>query len=670
LAAWLWFYFHRGDTPLLPRPVGLAVAPFDQAVGMQAARGYEIAGRASSYLRRLPRVASAPIDAAARAWRSADPSLSETERLAWLADTLRARYAVSGRVQASGATLDVRLLAYDSLLRRSIELSVPGDSADLAGLGDRIGFEIARRLVGNPGSEGRALRFTQNAQAAAAFWTGEEASSRGAWRTAEEAYLRALAADSTLVLAKWRLGMARRWSISPETFPPGFYPLDSSARQSFSRTEATLVDAQFARSAAQRFALYRQALDSAPSDPHASLLYGDELFHRGPLAGLPLDSAVVMLTLAVGADPFMAPAWEHLAWARIRLGQRDSAAYALRRLREVSGPPAESWIYLPTLLQAAYAIRFDAPPAQVMARVFDSAGALPRAARGAIGFDLPEYQLQFGAYLAGSPGRSRGDRANGLVAQGVALMALGRPAEALARFDTAALVFPLPAEATLQAAEWRVIPAALGLPGVTAAERQDGRARLAALAADTGVRGGRAAWALAVDAFLAGDTLTGRRWQLATSARADVRTAPLARLLDALAAHARGDSNAIALTSPVLDVDSAGRQVDPFLRSAAHLLRGAWSEAAGAADLADRAWLWYENTDAIGWPDAEAQPVDVDWALGAYAGERRAALALRRGDSRKGCDLARRSLTFWSHPDAGMRGTVDSLRVLAHRCSL
>jgi hypothetical protein len=149
---------------------------------------------------------------------------------------------------------------------------------------------------------------------------------------------------------------------------------------------------------------------------------------------------------------------------------------------------------------------------------------------------------------------------------------------------------------------------------------------------------------------------------------------PLARMLDALQTHARGDSNAvartsaIAMTSLVLDADSAGHQIDPFLRATAHLTRGLWAEAAGAFELADRAWLWYENTDVVGWPSAEAQPVDVDWALGAFAGAKRARLAFRQGDRIHGCALARRTLAFWSRPEPSLTPVVDSLRALAREC--
>jgi tetratricopeptide (TPR) repeat protein len=664
----LWRACHPQPKALASVPaVGVVVAPFDQAAGLPQVRGYEIAGRAAFYLHRLPRIVGAPIDAAARAWRSSD--LPESERLPWLAATVHARFAVWGSVQPRGSRLEVRLLGYDTLSRRAFEFPVSGDSADLAALGDRIGFTVAKTLLPDSLSmyQPTPLRFTQSSDAAANFWQGEEATSRGAWKTAEQHYVRALAADSTFVLAKWRLGMARRWSVSPETFPRGFYPLDSIGREGLSRTEATLIDAQFAPSAARRFDLYREALDSAPWDPYAALLYGDELFHRGPLVGQPLEAAVAMLGRAVANDPFMAPAWEHLAWAQIRRGQRDSAGAALQRLIQVSGPAAESWIYTPDLLRAAFALRFEAPTPEAAASAFGSRDALALAARFAIGFDMPQRQLDFGGRLAEAAGRRSPQRANGLVAQGVALVALGRPAAAFSRFDSAVGLFPTPDEAALQAAEWRVVPAALGLPGVSAGDRGEGRTRLQALAAAAGPRATRAAWALALDGFLTGDTADGRRWRQVVRARGEA-AGPLDGLLAALEAHAMGDPAALPLTLPVLDYDSAGRQPDPFLRAALHLVRGNWFESTGDMVLADQSWLWYENTDAVGLPSGEAQPVDVDWALGAYAGARRAMLAFRCGDTTHGCPLARRTLGFWQDVEPGTLPVADSLRIQARGC--
>ena len=185
--------------------------------------------------------------------------------------------------------------------------------------------------------------FTVKAAAVPEFFQGEAAFARDAWKTAEDHYLLALQADSTFVLAAWRLGNVRRWLLSPHAFPPSFYPLDSIRRRALSPVELKLVDAQFAPSEEQRFALYDEALKLASDDAYAALLYGDELFHRGPLVGRPLEDAVAMLRRALAAEPSLAPAWEHLAWALIRLGAvprrrtRSTVCFARRAARTSRG---------------------------------------------------------------------------------------------------------------------------------------------------------------------------------------------------------------------------------------------------------------------------------------------------------------------------------------------
>ena len=86
-------------------------------------------------------------------------------------------------------------------------------------------------------------------------------------------------------------------------------------------------------------------------------------------------------------------------------------------------------------------------------------------------------------------------------------------------------------------------------------------------------------------------------------------------------------------------------------------------------ELAERAWLWYENTDAVGWPSAEGAAGST-WTgpLALYAGARRARIAFRLGDRSRGCALAARTLGFWKGSEPGVAAAVDSLGALAHGC--
>jgi hypothetical protein len=236
--------------------------------------------------------------------------------------------------------------------------------------------------------------------------------------------------------------------------------------------------------------------------------------------------------------------------------------------------------------------------------------------------------------------------------------------EALPLFDSAAALFPRPAEARLQAAEWRVLPPALGVPGWSPRERERGRATLRDLAEDRAL-GARASWALAMDAYARGDSTEARLRTERVSASGD---RPLLLLLAAMASAGRGDAaGALTASEPVLAYDSAGHAPDPFLRAALHLKRGEWHQGSGDTAGADRAWLWYENLDLRGWPDAEAQPAEVDWSLASHARALRARLAFQRGDRAQGCPLARRVEEVWRDAEASS-ATPEDVATLARAC--
>jgi hypothetical protein len=342
----------------------------------------------------------------------------------------------------------------------------------------------------------------------------------------------------------------------------------------------------------------------------------------------------------------------------VRLGDRERADSALVQLERWAGGPEGSEIHVPTFVRMAYAVRFGGAAAQegVVGSLSRSPEQLALAARGALSFELPAAQVVLGTALAHA-GPTPGARASGLVGRGVALVTLGRAAEAQAAFDSAAALFPDPREARLQAAQWRVIPAALGVPGWSEEERERGRRALRAMRTDRLV-GERAAWSLALDALARGDTA-------ATGNYAD----GLSALLNAMDSAACGNwAGALAASEPALALDSAGRG-DPFLRSALHLQRGAWLERAGQRANADRSWLWYENLDLVGWPSAAAQAAEVDWALATYARSRRARLALAAGDQARGCALAETVAEAWSGAEPAVAAAGRELADLARSCA-
>ena len=650
----------RHDLVLFPfETIGLADSALDRAIYRST----------EWYFRRLPSLSLVPRASALRGWHGSP--LPETRRLAELTARTRARFGAWASVRRSDAQLEVDVRVVSDRGKPLLRETILGDSADRLALGGRIGARIVAAIADSlPATFRRGSALVQvRPDAALEFLQGEAAAERDAWLPAERHYQTALQLDPTFVLAAWRLGNARRWMPLRDSppFPAGFLALFQARRNDLPEVDRHLVEAQFAPTGPRRFAAYEAARRLAPDDAYVMLLYGDELFHRGPLGGRSLDEAARMLAAAAAADSTLAPAWEHLAWALIRLGRRADAARALDNLRRIAGRREESEIYLPDFLQVAYTARFDpASLASAGGPLLKSPPALALAARGALAFDLAEVGLAFGRRLAALEDTPAEMRASGQVAQGVALMALGRPEAALAALDSAATLFPEPHTARLQAAEWRVIPGALGIPGIPAAEAARGREELAVLAAGPG--GVAAAWALALDAFARRDTVAGLRWQNVVTRR-DSAGGALGPLLAAMrAAQAGHPHSALRISEAALASDSAGYARDAFARSALHLLRGEWQLATGRAEEADRSWLWYENTDAVGWPDAEAQPADVDWALSSWARARRSALAARTQRSDDACALGRRVLEVWRDAEPPTARVADSLRASLAAC--
>jgi tetratricopeptide (TPR) repeat protein len=647
----------------------IAVFPFE-AVGLaDSSLGDHLSRLTASYLEASPGVLVVPIRTSFQDWRAS--SLPPAARVARLSGELGAKYGVWGVVRPSRRGLEVQLYCLEASGRTRLETVIQGDTADRMAVADTIRLRVigavlphAKQLTRNLGALAGV-----DPRALADFLAGEAAAERDAWLTAERHYQNALNIDPTFVLAMWRLANVRRWMpLRPGgPLPAGFLSLYRSRGSNLPAKDRLLIEAQFAPSGDQRLALYEDALRQAPRDANVALFYGDELFHRGPLSGLGRDSAISVLRRVVQLDSSLSPALEHLSWALIRSGRNQEARSSLDALHRAAGKPEESEIYLPLFLEIAYSARFTSDTTPLNNPVLHSPSGLSLAARGAFSMDIPETGVRLGSRLASLPSAPDSLHGSGRIAQALALMTMGRPRQALLQFDAAGALLSQHTEARHQAAEWRVIPPALGLPGMTAADVEQGRRALIQLSRDS-TRSVRAAWALSLDALSRGDSAGAVPWlKLVVSQTSP--TNPFHALLRAMQQATAGRFEAaLQLSEPALGYDSAGKAGDAFFRAALHIQRGDWLERMNRPEAAQRSWLWYEGLDVVGWPSSVVQAAEVDWPLANLGRLRRARLAAKSRNKADACRLAAELSRSWADAEPPFAPLLAEARALQRRC--
>jgi hypothetical protein len=370
----------------------------------------------------------------------------------------------------------------------------------------------------------------------------------------------------------------------------------------------------------------------------------------------------------------MALPYDHLLFAALRQGKQEDARKALR-FRQITGTRrsyADPDVL--SLARLAYDERFRPWRARLTRRYLgwfgDSAqiSGITRVFRTAVPWsDIPESQVALGELLRTRAGADSMLRASIHEGKAIGFMALGRSHQALAHADSAAAIWGSDM-ADLERAEWRVVLRALGLP---IADSGDWQARLQVLARDSALAP-RAAWALGLAAYAAGDTTEGRRWttRLATG----TGNQALERYLSALALAARREWHAaISLADSLETAFNVADPPDPFARAVFHLQRGAWFTAVGDRRGADREWRWYEASDIDGWPHGPAQAGEVDGMLGVYARlirseaqlHPKAEVALRT----RGCAHVRRVVELWDEADETFQELKERADSLLHTCA-
>ena len=649
----------------------LAVLPFRASAEGLAIDGEDFRQDVQLVLRRFGRLRLTSAGVIAQKLGPAPHQPSSAELL-----RLNADYAVSGTFVRQGDGWLLQMKARDSTAEELFDIRVPGspdrpldwssaaaDSLVLKAFPEH--WEYYQLLRAHPSNSLRA-----NTE----FFSGDSAFQRDAYNTAESLYVKALAADSNFVFASWQLGLVYRFLRMPfEDHLRRLYQVHGAELPPQYRD---LIEAMLDPDLRSRFTRYRRTVAEFPHDGLVRFVYADELFHRGALVGFPLDSAMAQFHEAVDLEPFLdqMPAWDHIFYGNMRMGYRPQADAALAE--RVSIPPSgeEEDIQRRKFFKLAYDDRFQPWLGALKRRGFEiiaSGSTLERVnrfARLGSSFDIPTSQASLGRILI-HKGRTVHERANGYRALGMALLVMGQPLAALRALDSGAVLFGQP-DSLLERAEWRaMLPVYFEAPVVPDSDRRWALATLTALA--TGPPGpvaSRAAWALAVEANVRGDTTTANRLGAGLAAPS---ARHLSRLLGALQQSARGrPDSALAITEPLLAYDTAGAVIDPFARSVLYLNRARWFLATGDTVAADATRLWYLNSDSgiDGWPQYALESGEIDGMLGVQARLVQAEFDLTRGRRENACRLAHRVRELWKDAEPAFRPFQERASHVLEQC--
>jgi hypothetical protein len=287
--------------------------------------------------------------------------------------------------------------------------------------------------------------------------------------------------------------------------------------------------------------------------------------------------------------------------------------------------------------------------------------------RWGLAYDLAREQaLIAGTVLAQAGGLPDGVTAHLRASEGLAFAAMGRWQDAITAFDAVDAMVGTRASALL-AAQWRVLPSAIGPMEIPQDAIVEGRRRLAQLADDPGV-GSRAAWSLAVSSYAVGDPAAAQRWVRRVREREGTQGEAV-RFLDALQLEAVGDpAGALRKTAADIPLVAELRDLDPFQRTLMYLRRGEWRRAIDP-DTVPADWRWHYNVDFVGRFDVLPQAAEIDWAFAPYARLLTAQAELASGRSASACSELRRVVELWQDADtvySPLRGDAEAL--LSEQC--
>ena len=449
-----------------------------------------------------------------RAELSGHPDFRVTASRSWFLGLFRSSPALIVRCRLAITNGDVQVQLADVRLRGN-GTAIPDVRIPLAAwptLRDSLAYRVLLAVWDAESPLARSLPVTalpRTPLGLVRFLDAERLVAAGEWGNAYDAYALAEATDPTCWLCSWRLNEVERW-LSREHDPARVRRYLSHV-QTFPAWYQSLIRAQQLPLEA-RLDTLRAETTRWPDFFLGWFQLGDELFHRGPLAGHARAEAIPAFERAARLRPDFAPAWEHLAWVNIAEGDSGGAERGLQSFDRNKLQDDAYALTLRRLLHVAFAWRF-LPEAVALARTVEGvndrvAGAFADLAAGPrmlASFDAPRGEVAFGAMLERRPGRDL--QRSGLIAQSLGSLALGQPSRAVGFAHRAAELSAEPELARFAAQ----LEATIAVLDPAAGTSREPRARLPAVASGDPFSRTIAHMRVAAQRSASGDTDGARR---------------------------------------------------------------------------------------------------------------------------------------------------------------
>jgi tetratricopeptide (TPR) repeat protein len=572
-----------------------------------------------------------------------------------IANQLGANLFVLGSLVDVGGRLRMSAALYgDQSSEPLARASADGDTSDVFGLVDRLGAQL---LVGR--RQGPSSRITQLAAvttrslpALKAYLEGETAMRVNAFETAEDAFRRAIAADSGFALAYFRLGKAEEWLTHAEESTRAAEQAVAHADRLSSHDKqllaAMLTERHGDPDEAER--MLRALLTTYPDDYEAWWQLGEILFHHAPVVGRPLGDAELPFRRVLALDATSEPALVHLARIMASEHRREATDSLVGRSLEIS--PRASRSFEMRVLRASV----DGDSTQLatlipeLTHIEDFEAWLPGWSALLYGHDFATARMVF-AQLADDPARPAYVRARAVSMLAALDVLHGRFADAQSRLVQVA---PL---STAWSYEYRGLIAVLPYPSP-----DTGRARMRAMR-DTLERWDAAATPVVPPSASTFSSMNGlhplvREYLIGMLDVSLGDTAGAARAAHAMSALPSASANP-ALTQSLANAVLAPKAVLPVIEYYQWLLASAFrAEARERYRWAQVMAAQGQDTVAIRWYGSFEASAPDDMFFLAPSHLERARLYARHGQKSQAQEQYRAFLSLWSNCDPALKPIV------------